>query len=791
MASAVPLVHGTELDNSTLLFGVRHFSPAGAWHLERFLDKYDPEIVLIEGPSDATELIREFTMPGVTPPVALLCYTSNVPVHSIVYPFAIYSPEYRAITWAKEHNKPCRFIDLPSDIKAPLYRLKELEMIDFNKKRGDTAEPEQGFSNRMEYYAFNNRLYSETAKLGGEEDYETYWERIFEHNMEPDAYARAISVESSGMREMTSVWEQEADSMSFSINLLRESYMKRRINDTIIEGYSPKKIAVIVGAYHISGLMANPSMSDEEIMALPIAATKMTLMPYSYYRLSTFSGYGAGNHAPYYYEMMWKAMNAGGLNSLPMQYLSKLSASIREKNGYCSTASVIESARLAQSLQYMHGGTLPTLKDLHDAAVSVIGGGEKDTLAEHFAAIDVGASIGVLPEGVSQTPVQDDMNRQLSALKLTKYKTVVAQTLNLDLRENRRVKSEEAAFLDLNRSIFLHRINLLGISFASPARRNQDNATWAESWNLCWTPESEIQLVETVLMGDTVEAAAAYALKEKLENAPDVLAVAELVRETCNCGLKDLIPDALKRLQAFASEAENINQVTKAAREMSFLIQYGGIRRFDTDPLIPIFSQLFLKSALLLVPAASCDYTAAKEIASDMSLMHYMTQENNEYINDAIWLKELKHLADNSDKNPLLCGFACSILTERRRIEIDELSVYVSRYLSPGCAPESGAWWFEGLSLRNRGLLLSQRIFWEYLDTYVSDLDSDSFKRTLVCLRRVFSRFEPKEKTGICEVLADIWGLNNPQDELLLDQLNESEQEILDELNDFDFGDLL
>jgi len=86
-----------------------------------FLDERDPDIVLIEGPSDATGMIKEFTMPGVTPPVALLCYTANVPVHSIVYPFAVYSSEYRAMLWAAEHGRPCRFIDLPSDIKAPLY----------------------------------------------------------------------------------------------------------------------------------------------------------------------------------------------------------------------------------------------------------------------------------------------------------------------------------------------------------------------------------------------------------------------------------------------------------------------------------------------------------------------------------------------------------------------------------------------------------------------------------------------------------------------------------------------
>ena len=40
------------------VYGVRHLSPAGAVHLRRFLDEVDPEVVLIEGPSDATDQLK-------------------------------------------------------------------------------------------------------------------------------------------------------------------------------------------------------------------------------------------------------------------------------------------------------------------------------------------------------------------------------------------------------------------------------------------------------------------------------------------------------------------------------------------------------------------------------------------------------------------------------------------------------------------------------------------------------------------------------------------------------------
>jgi hypothetical protein len=225
---------------------------------------------------------------------------------------------------------------------------------------------------------------------------------------------------------------------------------------------------------------------------------------------------------------------------------------------------------------------------------------------------------------------------------------------------------------------------------------------------------------------------------------------------------------------------------------MSFLVQYGSLRKFDIQPIPPILSQLFLKAALLLVPNAACDYDTAKRMIDGMALMHYVSAENADAVNNSVWVRELGALADNDDKHPCLCGYAASLLLERGMLSFDELGVYVSRYLSAGNTPENGAYWFEGLSSRNRYILLSHQEFWKDLDQYLSGLDDDAFKSTLVLLRRAFSVFEPREKTGICEILAEIWGAESSGiEELLLNELNEEEQGAFDELNDFDFGDLL
>ena len=68
------------------VFGVRHLSPMGAWQLRKFLDRIRPELVLIEGLDDATDLLPDVTRAQTRPPIAILAYTDALPVRTLVYP---------------------------------------------------------------------------------------------------------------------------------------------------------------------------------------------------------------------------------------------------------------------------------------------------------------------------------------------------------------------------------------------------------------------------------------------------------------------------------------------------------------------------------------------------------------------------------------------------------------------------------------------------------------------------------------------------------------------------------
>ncbi|OKP95913.1 DUF5682 family protein [Paenibacillus sp. P46E] len=770
------------------IFGVRHLSPGGAKHLLEYLNELQPTAVLIEGPSDATDEIRHLTNRSTEPPVAILAFTEELPVRTALWPLAVYSPEYQGMKWARDHGADSAFIDLPSSVILSLQDAMRRERISVQEVK---PEADEAVEPSTEEVKEQESVYSRIARLAGENDYDMYWERNYEHNLSAGAYRAAILSLSAEMRLLSEGREQLEQPKEHAYNALREAYMRRQILDKIAEGHAPDKIVVICGAYHASALAdLSDALSDKELAGLPSRSTKLTLMPYSYYKLSTMSGYGAGNGAPHYFEMMWETMDAGRPEELAHLYLSTLAGYLRSSGTHRSTAEVIEAVRLAESLAALHSGSAPTLRDLRDAAQTLLGHGELSVIADALARVDVGTAIGQLADGVSQTPIQDDLNRLLKRYKLEKYKSTVASELPLDLRENRRVSSEEAAYLDLSRSILFHRLRLLGISFAKNRPSGQDAATWAEYWIIQWTPEVEIQVVESTLLGETIEVAAAYVLREKLQACRSIAEASALIRIACECGLTAQMEEASRVLQSLAVDSRDVVGIAAAARELATIIGFGNIRKVDTVPLTPLLEELFRRGCLFLLDASGCNDEAAGQMIVAMNELNGISLDYSETVDEPLWLQELLHLSEQDNRNPRLSGFACAILMERGAISAEEVASEVSRRLSPGIPADLGAGWFEGLSMRNRYGLLSRMSLWEQLNDYINALEDDEFKRALVFLRRAFSTFSPREKTMISELLGELWGVDTEQAaEILTGELKEDEAKMLDDLNDFDFGD--
>lgn len=787
------------------VFGVRHLSPMGAWQLRQYLDEIRPEIVLIEGLDDASGLIPDMTHKETRPPIAILAYTDSLPVRTLVYPLATYSPEYQAIRWARMHDVAVEFIDLPSGNFLGLQDAEAEHLADARRRAADSHEQPPGEPSSDAPESTNaelppestgpsrtapeprRSLYERFAERAGERNYETYWERHFEHNAAESSYRGAAFEFGRALREL-----EDDEPRWHAENLVREAYMRRRIAETIAAGHPPARIVAIVGAFHASVLHDEfPAMTDDELASLRSRSSKLTLMPYSYYKLSSQSGYGAGNRAPAYFELLWTALQEGSVRNLSFRYLSLVARHMRDAGTHRSTAEVIDAVRLAETLSAFQNGQAPTLADLHDAAATLLGQGERASIVDALARVDVGTAIGELPTGVSQTSIQDDFERELTRLKLEKFKTTVRQDLPLDLRENRQVKSEAAAFIDLARSRFFHRLRVLGVSFAQQGSTRQQSATWAELWHLQWTPEYEIALVEAVLLGETVELATAYKFNSQLEKCTSIAEAATLVRDACQTGVPQSMEQARRRLQELAAGSSEFAAIARADWQLTLVVRYGDVRQFDSAPLLPLIETLFVQGALALFVASNCDDGAAKEVLAAIDELNRVGLEFHDRVQEPLWLAQLQRLADADDRNPLLSGYACAILLERGLITNDSLSRELSRRISPGVPADLGAGWFEGLAQRNRHALLSRQAIWEQLADYIAALDEDPFRRALVFLRRAFGSFSAREKRVIAENLGEFWGLNPDAASTLIEQpLSDEETKKLEDLNEFDFGDV-
>lgn len=780
-------------------FGIRHLSPAGAFHLRKLLVDKQPDLILVEGPSDFNSLLDDMVREDTKPPFAVMAFTKESPVRTILYPFAEYSPEYQAIIWARKHGAACRFMDLPSDVFLGIQKAREkaamkkyAEGAGPGEKGGDRVTGEEdgggrpGKDKESPSGSTSEHVYRLLDRFSGEDGHETFWERIMEHSKDYEAYRDGAKAFGSQLRELTA-----GEDKDWPETLVREAYMRRKIAEAVSEGFEAERIVVVTGAYHVAGLTGEDEpMNDDEARMLPAAPCSVTLMPYSYYRLSSRSGYGAGNQAPAYYGMLWQALLEEDPDMGTYRYLTALSAYQREHGFPISSAEVIEAVELARSLAGLHGYTVPALRDLRDAAVTSMGHGKLSELALAVADTEIGTAVGELPQGVSRTCLQDDFYRQLKDLRLEKYKSETAFTLTLDLREKLNVKSEAAAYRELRQSFFLHRLRVLGVHFARLKTERQESATWAESWDIGWSPEVEIELVESSLKGDTIAGAASFAMKEQAAGADEISEAARIVEAACCCGIPEMVAYATDILQGLSVEAVGFMDLAKTAQSISAVVRFGNIRHLDSRPLLPVLDQLFLRACLVFLPSCSCSSQVENGIMEAMERINSLCI-HHDFLDGERWVALLMDAASRDDLNTAVSGFAAAILLERGRMEDEELSREVHRRLSKGIPAELGAGWFAGLSKKNRYALIARLSLWRELSGYLDTLDEEEFKRALVFLRRAFADFNSREKLDVAENLGEIWQVNTAQaGEILNGPLKEDEMELMDSLSGFDFDDI-
>src|SRR5262245_19507694 len=301
-------------------FPVRHHSPAAARFVRAALKARRPKIVFIEGPAEANHLVQHLLDAKTKPPVAI--YSSyrddnnvlglagiasaaaDIPARfSSWYPLLEYSPEYVAMKTAREIGAEVVFIDLPyhATIKPSSPGEAEDAPAASPEPPPELDVPESGpvHVRESDHYFAASDLYRELAKAAGYRTWDEAWDSLFEMRAFADHedYRQEMTAFCGGVRATTS-----AERIASDDTLPRERHMLQTIRATLRQrGVTPGEAMVVCGGFHVFLNRDDP----EPPPTPPLGTCYSTVVPYSYFRISQLSGYGAGNRAPQFYQRIW------------------------------------------------------------------------------------------------------------------------------------------------------------------------------------------------------------------------------------------------------------------------------------------------------------------------------------------------------------------------------------------------------------------------------------------------------------------------------------------------------
>jgi hypothetical protein len=695
------------------ILGIRHHGPGSARSVRQALEALRPDIVLVEGPPDAGELIPLAAQAEMVPPVALLLYNPNHPQKAVYYPFAEFSPEWQAIQYALKSGIPARFMDLPLEHQLaedgePL--LADLPLI----PGAESPDP-----------------FVWIAEAAGYSDGERWWEHFVEQRSESGDIFQGILELMAALRAEV----EKSPAPESGYNQVREAAMRGIIRSAQAEGY--QKIAVVCGAWHAPAL-AQPQTYENDarlLKGLPKTAMAATWVPWTYDRLARRSGYGAGIESPGWYEHLWKTRD-----HLVEKWMIRVAQLMRAEDLGISPAHAIEATRLAEALAALRGRPLPGLSELDEAVQATFCFGDDAPMWLIREKLIVGVRMGKIPAVAPTVPLQRDL---AAAQKRTRLEPSASpESLDLDLRKP----------LLLERSQLLHRLNLLGVPWGKLQIVRGAKGTFHELWQIEWKPEFAVSVIEASLWGNTVLEAATNKIDAEAAQANELPMLTRLVESALLADLADSIPGLMSRLQQVAAASSDIPHLMEALPPLANALRYGDVRQTGSGMVGQVVNELVIRICIGLPPACSAvDDDAAHAMFEHVNAVQNAIGILQDASHDQAWLRALDHLAAQGNVHGLVRGRACRLLFERSDAH-DLIAMRMSQALSPGVPAAQSAAWVQGFLHGGGQALIHHPRLWQLLDDWVLSLSGEMFNTILPLLRRTFGAFPAPERRRIGEM---------------------------------------
>jgi hypothetical protein len=717
------------------ILGIRHHGVGSAKNVLQQLTELKPDIILVEGPPEITEVLSLAGSTEMVPPVAIMIYNPDDPKESTFYPFAEYSPEWVAVKYALKNNIPVRTMDLPASVSFFKRRPKAENPAAESTNNKDIVEIDPDSENSTQ--VSDNKPIAEIkdplsylSDIEGFKNSEEWWEYHFEqHKSNPAEHFESV------MHVMEALRTEGVKSSLDEENIEREAYMRMLLRQAENEMF--ENIAVVCGAWHapaLSDLKKTSKPDNALIKALPKTKIKInaTWIPWTNSRLSMFSGYGAGITSPGWYEHQWQVSENSEIS-----WLTKVANAFRVKDMDISTAHLIEAYKLAHSLASLRNKYFISLDELNEAVLSVMCMGDGILLELIKDKLITGNKIGSVPENIPKVPLQEDFERTIKALRLKL--TADQKEYDLDLRKEN----------DLDRSILFHRLEIIGIPWAK-ASYSRTKGTFKESWVVVWSPEMMIGLIDKSYLGNTLEFVAQAIITDRCKSSVKISDVADLIQLSIPSKLFESIDTLLARINELSSISADIVDLMNAIPRLVDISRYGDVRKSDLRVLNVIVQQLLIKVFVGLPNACyGLDEDNSNQMFGLISKLNNAVRLYEDVEIQQQWYETLHQLIDKTGVHPIILGCVCRLLLDARELTDDEADRRISYSLSVNNDPHYVASWIEGF-LRGSGMILIyDNHLWNLIYSWVSSLSEEVFIELLPLMRRSFSKFEYGERRQI------------------------------------------
>lgn len=740
-----------DYDAPVLYYPVRHHSPVCAWHLERAMERYQPELVLVEGPENANDLISILASPETRAPVALYyAYRDDAGIlraaepsgdelppdsYACYYPFLDQSPELAALRLAERMGIPARFMDLSYG-----------EILAATQAGAGLRKEEAAASYANDSYLAPELLWKRVCEKTGTRDFEEFWERYYESrgfSLSTEEFVRQMNAWCLLARENTPRLEMEADGC-----LVRESHMARRIQEA---RQSYGRILVVGGGFHLWGLL-HPEKEPGDRPQIPRDSQTVYPVRYSEPAADALSGYASGMPAPAFYRKLWKRLHEEGTDptdawsSVVLDTIVRCGRRLRAKGEIISAYDEQCALQQARGLAVLRSKEAPGLYELQDCVLSAFVKGEANLAGceplRLLRKINTGNRVGSLCRSDLVPPLVQDFARQCKKYRL-RQDSADRQEVTLEIFSKTRHRAE---------SRFLHQSMFLDSGYAKRDKGpdllgGTGRNLIREHWVCQWSAGVETALVEHAVWGSTVAEASAQLLRRRLTETVRAVDGARLLAQGFLMGLGDTADAMANRLEELLLTDGDFSSLCGACGAINALDawqeQYGEKGSYDYPSLL---RRCFARILQMLPSMSAVDDRGVETIQENCQLLYEVTARPSFADLRGAFLETLEELITQDPIHPALHGAALGLLYGGAP-EKKNLAVQVAAGYLRGTHDQKlrAAAFLQGLFRTARDLLLVDDVQLAAIDALLCELEDEEFVALLPQLRLAFSYFTPTE----------------------------------------------